>query len=59
MGRKHTRKFERVCGSFLELQDVVTMLALRFWSGFRGRATENFGLKHQRSSLESSRIDPF
>ena len=58
VGRKRTRKFERVCGSFLELKDVVTILALRFRSGSRGRATENFGLRHQGSSLESSKIDP-
>ena len=58
VGRKHCRKFERVCGSFLELEIVVTKWALRFWNGSRGRATKNSGLKHQGSSFESSRIDP-
>ena len=58
VGRKHFRKSERVCRSFLELKRVVTMRALRFQSGFRGRASGNYGLKHQGSSLESSRIDP-
>ena len=58
MGRKHSRKFERVHGSFLELKEIVMRRALRLWSGFRGRTIKNFGLKHQRSSLESSKIDP-
>ena len=59
VGRKHFRKSERVCRSFLEMKRVVIRRALRFWSGFCGRATENFRLKHQGSSLESSRIDLF
>ena len=57
VGRKHSRKFERVCESFLELKEV-TKRALRFWNGFRGRAAGNPRLKHQGSSLKSSRIDP-
>ena len=57
MGRKHCRKFERVCGSFLELEIVVTKRALRFWNGSHGRAAKNSRLKHQGSSFESSRID--
>ena len=58
MGKKHFRKFERVCGSFLKLKKVVTRRALRFWSGFCGRAARNPRLKHQGSRLESSKIDP-
>ena len=59
MGRKHSRKFKRVCESFLELKEVVTRRALRFWSGFYEKATRNPRLKHQGSSIESSKIDPF
>ena len=58
VGRKHSKKFESVCESFLELKEVVTKQALRFWNGFHGRAYENSTLKHQGLSLESSRIDP-
>ena len=58
MGKKHFRKFERVCGSFLELKKVITRRALRFQSDFYGRVAKNFELKHQRLSLESSRINP-
>ena len=46
MGRKHFRKFERVCGSFLELKEVVIRRTLRFWSDLRGRVTGNSRLKH-------------
>ena len=58
VGRKHSRKFKRVCESFLELKEVVTRQALRFRSDFRGRAAQNSGLKHKGSSLNSSKIDP-
>ena len=58
MGRKHFNKFERVCGSILELKRVGTRRALRFRSGSRVRVVENSRLKHQGSSLESSWIDP-
>ena len=47
MGRKHFRKFKRVCGSFLELKEVVTRRVLRFWYGFRGRVAGNSRLKYQ------------
>ena len=59
VGKKHFKKSERVYRSFLELKRVIIRRALRFWSGFHGRAVENSKSKHQRSSLESSRIDPF
>ena len=59
MGRKHFKKSEKVCRSFFELKKVVIRQVLRFWNGFHGRATEKSGLKHQGSSLESSKIDPF
>ena len=58
LGRKQYRKFEKVCGSFLKKKGVITKWALRFQSGSNGRSVENSGLKHQGSSLESSRIDP-
>ena len=51
MGRKHYRRFEGVCGSFLELKEVVTRQALRFLNGFRGRAVKYSVLNDQGSSL--------
>ena len=56
VGRKRFRKFEKVCGSFLELKEVVMRRTLRFWSGFMEELFEMLGwsikdwvLNHQRS----------